>query len=117
MKVRIYHNPRCSKSRQAKTLLEDRSVDLEVVEYLSNPPTKKQLDDICKMLRVEPLSIMRTKEKRFSELGLSGNDQRSRSKWLTLMVDNPILIERPIVICGKKAAIGRPPENVLGILR
>jgi arsenate reductase len=117
MKARIYHNPRCSKSRQTKTLLEERGVDLEVVEYLSNPPTKKQLDDICKMLGVEPQAIVRTKEKRVSELGLSGKDQRKRSEWLKLMADNPILIERPIVIFGKKAAIGRPPENVLEILQ
>ena len=117
MKARMYHNPRCSKGRQTKTLLEKRGVDLEIVEYLLNPPTKKELDDVCRKLGVEPQEIMRTKEKRFAELGLSRKDQRKRSDWLTLMADNPILIERPIVICGRKAAVGRPPENILEILR
>lgn len=117
MTARIYHNPRCSKSRQAIALLEKHDIDFEVIEYLSDPPTEKELDDICKKLGVEPQAIIRTKEKRLSELGLSGKDQRKRSEWLKLMVDNPILIERPIIICGNKAAIGRPPENVLDVLR
>ena len=117
MKVRMYHNPRCRKSRQAKALLEKRDVDLHIVEYLSDPPTKMELDEICTMLGVEPQEIIRTKEKRFSELGLSTKDQRKRRDWLKLMVDNSILIERPIVVCRRKAAIGRPPENVLDILR
>ena len=115
MKARIYHNPRCSKSRQAKLLLQSSGMDLEIVEYLTNPPTKKELDKICRMLGVEPQDILRIKEKRFSELGLSKDDQRKRKDWIALMVSNPILIERPIVIFQGKAVIGRPPEVVLEI--
>jgi arsenate reductase len=71
---------------------------------------------MCKMLGVEPLELMRTKEGRFRELGLAKGDKRPRREWLRIMHENPILIERPIVIHGNKAALGRPPENVLGIL-
>ena len=114
--IRIYHNPRCSKSRQTKALLEDRDLALEVVEYLKDPPSVEELDGLCKALNVEPLDITRTKEATFRDLGLSGADGRSRSEWLQLLHENPVLIERPIVVNGGKVAIGRPPENVLGIL-
>ncbi|UCE02626.1 MAG: arsenate reductase (glutaredoxin) [Candidatus Latescibacterota bacterium] len=115
-KARIYHNPRCTKSRQTLALLNDRNVDVEIVEYLKAPPSISQLDSLCKALGVEPLEMMRTKEARFRELGLAKGDRRPRREWLRIMHDNPILIERPIVIHGKKAALGRPPENVLEIL-
>ena len=112
----IYHNPRCSKSRQTLALLQERDLDIITVAYLESPPSIEELDRICQALDVEPLGLMRTKEKRFTELGLDKGDQRSRQEWLQLMVDNPILIERPIVVIGDKAAIGRPLENVLNIL-
>ena len=115
-RVQIYHNPRCTKSRQTLALLNDRDADVEVVEYLKAPPSIAQLDATCKALGVEPLEMMRTKEARFRELGLAKKDKRPRREWLRIMHENPILIERPIVIRGKKAAIGRPPENVLEIL-
>ena len=112
--ITIYHNPRCSKSRQTKALLGER--ELDVVEYLKDPPSVEELDRLSKALGVEPLEITRTKEPTFRELGLSESDERSRSEWLQLLHENPILIERPIVVHGGKVAIGRPPENVLRIL-
>ncbi len=112
----IYHNPRCSKSRQTLELLQQRDLDITTVTYLQSPPSAEVLDRLCCALKIEPLGLMRTREPRFAELGLSKNDQRSRQEWLQLMVDNPILIQRPIVVVGEKVAIGRPPENVLNIL-
>jgi arsenate reductase len=113
---RIYHNARCSKSRQTLALLEEQGRDLPVIPYLDTPPTVGELDAICRLLGKEPVEICRTKETRFKELGLDVSDDRSREAWLELMVGNPILIERPIVVCKGKAAMGRPPESVLEIL-
>jgi len=115
-KVRIYHNPRCSKSRQTLDLLNDRGLKVEVIEYLKDPPSEKELDLLCKSLGREPLDIMRTKEDRFKQLGLATSDDRSRQAWLKIMSENPALIERPIVVNGGRAALGRPPESVLEIL-
>jgi len=115
-KVVIYHNPRCSKSRQTLALLEGEGVNPEIVQYLDQPPSVSKLDQLCKGLGVQPLELMRTKEKRFAELGLSRKDERPRREWLQLMHQNPVLIERPIVVNGGKMALGRPPENVLEIL-
>ena len=115
-KVTIYHNPRCSKSRQTKALLDDNAVDYEVIEYLQSPPDEKELAAILKKLSRKPLEVIRTGEALFKELGLSKNDERPDAEWIRLMVKNPILIERPIVIKGNKAALGRPPEDVLEIL-
>ena len=116
MTNQIYHNPRCSKSRAALQLLTEQEVDFSTIEYLKEPPTVDELDTICSMLDVEPLAMMRTNEARFKELGLSKNDERSRREWLTLMADNPILIERPIIVIDGRAVIGRPPENINQIL-
>ncbi|MCE9616277.1 MAG: arsenate reductase (glutaredoxin) [Lentisphaerae bacterium] len=112
----IYHNPRCSKSRETLALVQSRGVDLEVVEYLRAPPTVEELDGICRLLGMEPLQLIRTKEPRFAELGLKTTDARPRAAWLALMAANPILIERPIVVHRGHAALGRPPEHVLSIL-
>ncbi len=112
----IYHNPRCSKSRQTLQLLVDKGINPKIIKYLDNPPNIKELGELCHMLNLEPLQLIRTKEVRFKELGLSVKDQRSREEWLQLMSDNPVLIERPIVVRAKQAALGRPPENVLNIL-
>ena len=112
----IYHNPKCGKSRQTLALLEQQGMTPEVIEYLKTPPTEKELDEILNKLGREPQEVMRTKEDRFKELGLQTGDSRSRNEWIKLMVQNPILIERPIVVHGAKAALGRPPEDVLGIL-
>ncbi len=115
-KVTIYHNPRCSKSRSTLALLEEKKESIEIIEYLDTPPSMNKLDKICTKLGLEPLQLIRTKEALFKELGLSKEDQRSRKEWLRLMVDNPKLMERPIVLKGEKAALGRPPESVLEIL-
>lgn len=113
---KLYHNPRCSKSRETLALLTDKGVELEIVEYLQTAPSVPELQAICESLGKQPLEIMRTGEARFKELGLSKRDQRADSEWLQLMHDNPILIERPILVSEGKAAIGRPPEAVLDIL-
>ena len=115
MTTRIYHNPRCSKSRAALALLEERHLEVEIIDYQSDPPTVEELEKICRMLGRNPLQIMRTKEARFKELGLTLGDRRSTREWLELIVENPILLERPIVVHGGRAALGRPPEQVLEV--
>lgn len=112
----IYHNPRCSKSRQTLALLQDKGVKLPVVEYLDQPPSADELLKICALLDKRPLEITRTKEALFKELGLSKSDDRSDAEWAEVLAANPKLIERPIVVHGGKAALGRPPEDVLAIL-
>ncbi len=97
-------------------LLTEHGIDFSTIEYLKNPLTVDELDALCTLLAVEPPAIMRTKESRFRELGLSKNDDRSRSEWLTLMADNPVLMERPIVVINGRAVVGRPPENIHQIL-
>ena len=115
-RVTIYHNPRCSKSRQTLALLRERGIEPEVIEYLEHPPTQKRLGEILDALGKEPLEVMRTGEKRFKELGLSRKDDRPRREWIRILANDPILLERPIVTTGRKAALGRPPESVLEIL-
>lgn len=114
--MRLYHNPRCSKSRQTLELLNQKGYQPEVVEYLKHPPSLAELQQIQQALAKPPLSWMRTGEAVFSELGLSKSDQKSDQEWLQLMHEHPILIERPILVNGAKAAVGRPPEAVLDIL-
>jgi len=113
--MKIYHNPRCSKSRQTLQLLEERNLEPEVVEYLKTPPSREELEQILGMLGLEPRQLMRTKEAEYTDLGLD-DPSLSRDQLLEAMVSNPKLIERPIVINNGKAAIGRPPETVLDIL-
>jgi len=115
MTVRIYHNPRCSKSRQTLQLLEEQSVTPEVVEYLKTPPDTKALAELLDLLGMEPRELMRRKEKEYKESG-ADNPELSRDELIELMVRHPKLIERPIVVSNGKAAIGRPPEQVLEIL-
>lgn len=115
MTLTIYHNPRCTKSRETLKLLEDKGLQPKVVEYLKEPPTAKELDDILKKLGLEPEQIVRTKEDVYATSGLK-NANLSRSEKIAILVKNPILIERPIVVNGAQAALGRPPERILGIL-
>ena len=115
MKATIYHNPRCSKSRQTLALLEEKGVDLEIIEYLKTPPDTKTLEDILDKLGIDPLDLMRKNESVFAELELSKKADDNKAL-LKAMTENPILIERPIVVANNKAAIGRPPESVLDIL-
>ncbi len=112
----IYHNPHCSKSRQALEILRERGETFDVVKYLSDTPSVTELDSLCRKLGVEPHALMRTKERRFQELGLSLSDTRDRSEWLQILNENPVLLERPIVVRGNKAIIGRPPERIVEIL-
>lgn len=115
MTTTIYHNPRCSKSRATLELLRQKGVEPEMVEYLKTPPDAATLNDILDRLGIEPRDLMRQKEPEYKALGLD-DPTLDRSALVRAMVENPKLIERPIVIKGKKAAIGRPPENVLEIL-
>jgi arsenate reductase len=115
MSVTIYHNPRCSKSRQTLQLLRDKGIEPNIVEYLSTPPSPAELADILDRLGLEPRDLMRKKEAEYGEAGLD-NPELSREELIQRMVDYPKVIERPIVLKDNKAAIGRPPENVLGIL-
>ena len=115
MTVTIYHNPRCSKSRQTLSLLEEKGVAPRIVEYLKTPPTAAELKSILKALKLEPRDLMRKSEPLYAELGLKDRDLDDDAL-IALMVENPILIQRPIVVRGGKAAIGRPPEQVLEIL-
>jgi arsenate reductase (glutaredoxin) len=113
--VTIYHNPRCSKSRATLALIEARGIKPKIVEYLKTPPSAAELKAILRKLGLTPRDILRTGETVYAELGLKMRDLDDDAL-IALMVKNPILIERPIVVAGNKAAVGRPPENVLAIL-
>jgi len=114
--VVIYHNPRCSKSRAAVKLLQEKGVEYKEVLYLENSISACELAGLSKVLDLEPLQFIRTGEKIFKELGLSKKDVREPDEWFQIMADNPILIERPIVLKGELARIGRPTERILEVL-
>ncbi len=112
--ITIFHNPRCSKSRAALALLEERGVDATVVEYLKDSPSRDDLEAIMGLLGIEdPRAMMRTGEDAYTQLDLDG---ASRDELLDAMAANPVLIERPIVVRGDRAVIGRPAEKVLDLL-
>ncbi len=115
MSIKIFHNPRCSKSRQTLQLLQDRGIEPDIIEYLKNPPTADELKSLLSMLQLDARGLMRTRESEYREQGLD-NPELDEESLINAMVTTPGLIERPIVINGKRAAIGRPPENVLDIL-
>jgi arsenate reductase len=115
MSVTIYHNPRCGKSRQTLQLLKDQGIEPVIIEYLKTPPTAKELDGILQKLGMEPRDLMRKSEAEYKNLTL-GDAELDRQTLIQAMVEHPILIERPIVLANSKAAVGRPPENVLAIL-
>lgn len=115
MTVTIYHNPRCSKSRQTLALLEEQGVAPTVVTYLETPPSAGELKAILKKLGLGPRDLMRKKEEPYKALGLA-DPSLGDDALIQAMADHPILIERPIVVKGAKAALGRPPEQVLDIL-
>lgn len=115
MNITIYHNPRCSKSRQTLALLQERGFEPEIIEYLKTPPDKTTLKKILALLELEPRQLMRRRESVYKELALD-DDNLGNDELIAAMIDNPVLIERPIVLADGKAAIGRPPENVLEIL-
>jgi len=113
--VVIWHNPRCSKSRETLKLLEAEGVKPEIVEYLKTPPALAEIKRVLSVLGVEARGLMRTKEARYKELGLGGKDV-AEGALVAAMAENPILIERPVVLQGGRAALGRPPESVLAII-
>jgi arsenate reductase len=113
--VKIWHNPRCSKSRDSLKLLEEKGIEAEVVKYLVDTPTQEELQEMLQMLGMSSArELMRTKETIYKELNLK--EETSEEALIKAMVENPKLIERPIVIKGKKAAIGRPIEKVVDLL-
>lgn len=112
--IKLYHNPRCRKSREGLAILEKSGKEFKIVEYLKEVPTKDELADIIALLQVKPIDIIRKNEPVWKEQykGKSLSD----TQLITAMAENPKLIERPIVIHNNKAVIGRPPENILNIL-
>ena len=115
MQVKIYHNPRCSKSRQTLQLLQEHDVEPEVVEYLKTPPDKATLKNILEQLQLSPRDLMRCKEPEYKENHLD-DPSLSDDELIEAMLKYPKLIERPLVVTAKGAAIGRPPESVLEVL-
>ncbi len=115
MKVTLYHNPRCSKSRRTLALLRARGVEPEIVEYLKNPPDAETLRTLLAQLGLAPRELMRRREAAYREKGL-GDPALDDDALIAAMAADPILIERPIAVRGERAALGRPPERVLDIL-
>ncbi len=115
MSTKIYHNPRCSKSRQTLELLNEKGIDVEVIEYLKTPPNAVTLKEILTGLNMQPRDLMRKGQDEYKTLGLD-DENLSDADLIEAMVKNPILIERPIVITDKGVAIGRPLDNVKKIL-
>jgi arsenate reductase len=114
-KVQIWHNPKCSKSREAVAWLEKKGVEAEVIKYLDTPHTSEDIKALLKMLNLSARELMRTKEDIYKELNLQAETQEE--KLIVAMVENPRLIERPIVIKEGKAAIGRPIENIIELIK
>ena len=113
--ITIYHNPRCSKSRATLEILKDKGIEPKIVEYLKTPPDAETLNGFIKKLGMEPRDLMRKGEAPYKELQLN-EKEKDPKELIEAMVQNPILIERPIIVNGDKVALGRPPENVLEIL-
>ena len=113
--IEIWHNPKCSKSRAAVELLESKNIDANIVKYLETAPSKEQLQDVLKKLNMKASQLLRTGEEIYSELKL--NQINDENELIEIMVKNPILIERPIIIKGDKAVIARPIENLSELLK
>lgn len=111
--VRIFHNPRCSKSRQTLELLREQGIEPEIIEYLKSPPSTTELTQLLQLLELEAHQLVRTKEALYKELEL---DAANEQQLIEAMAENPSLIERPIVVNGQQARLGRPPETILEIL-
>ncbi|MCD6035322.1 MAG: arsC [Rickettsiales bacterium] len=113
--ITLYHNPRCSKSREALALLESRGVATQVVEYLKTPPSVQELEAILAALKLPPRELMRKKEPEYKALGLD-NPALNDKELIQAMAAHPVLIERPIAIHKGKAAVGRPPEKIFEVV-
>ena len=115
MQVQIYHNPRCSKSRQALQLLLDRGIEPQMIEYLKTPPTHEELARILRLLEMQPRDLIRKKEAEYRKAALD-NPDLSNDALIEVMVRFPKLIERPIVVAANRAVLGRPPDRVLELI-
>lgn len=113
--VVIYYNPRCSKSRQALQLLRDRGIEPRIVDYLQTPPSLIELKRFLRLLRIDPRELMRHHEAEYKEAGLD-DPTLTRDQLIYALHEHPNLLERPIVLANGKAALGRPPEQILEIL-
>ncbi len=113
-KVILYHNNRCTKSRCALDLIEKKTKDFKVIEYLKTPPAENELKGILKKLGMKAEEIIRKKEPLF--ISKFSGKKFTEAQWIKVLSKNPILIERPIIVKGNKAVIGRPPENINQIL-
>jgi arsenate reductase len=112
--MKIYHNPRCRKSREGLAILEEANQPFEIIEYLKNPPTEKELREVLSKLKISPIDLVRLKEPVWKEN--YRNKNLNDDEIIKAMIDHPKLIERPIVIKGNKAVLGRPPENIKNLL-
>lgn len=112
--MKIYHNPRCRKSRETLQMIKDAGIEPVVIEYLKTPPTSAELSEILLLLKVAPEAIVRKGEKLYKEQYKGKN--LSDQDWLEILPSHPVLIERPIVVHQQNAVIGRPPENVKELL-
>ncbi|MBI2280757.1 MAG: arsenate reductase (glutaredoxin) [Bacteroidetes bacterium] len=109
--MKIYHNPRCSKSRETLEIIQKKGLEIEIIDYLVKPPTIKELEEIISLLKINPEDLVRKSEDIYKEK-FKGK-KITQQEWVKIMVEHPKLIERPIVISGNKAIIGRPPEKVI----
>ncbi len=112
--MKIYHNPRCSKSRQTLNLIKEAGKDVEIVEYLKNPPTADELREVLRKLNL-PVEYLIRKNEEIYKTQYKGKEL-SEEEWIQALVEHPKMLERPIVVEGDKAVLGRPPENVLKLL-
>lgn len=112
-----YHNPRCSKSRQGLELLKSKGIEPEIKEYLKEGLSQKEVSSLASSLGISPIDgLLRVKESAFKELEISNINELTAPEWSKIIAENPVLLERPILVNGDKAAIGRPPEDLLKIL-
>ena len=116
MGLKIFHNPRCSKSRQTLAILSENGIDVDIIEYLKDVPSEKTLRQIINILGIKPRDLLRKGEVVYKENNLRREDLTD-DDLIQFMLDNPILIERPIVYDDKRAVIGRPPDNVLKLIK
>jgi arsenate reductase len=116
MQFKLYHNPRCSKSRQAKTLLEDNNINFETILYLNTPLTENELESILNNLSTKPIFLVRTKEKLFKELNINLEHLADKKFIAKLLSNYPKLMERPLLVSSNKAIIGRPLENLMELI-
>jgi arsenate reductase (glutaredoxin) len=117
MKATIYHNDKCSKSNAALQLMLEHGIDVDVINYLETPFSFEQLQNLLNLLGIEAKALIRFNESAAIELGIKPDDVRDDAEWTSLMIQQPILIERPIIVVDGKAIIGRPPETVLNLIQ